>query len=225
MPWIGWIGELFILELTDILEKCKSLIFLQLPWQFSFIIEPSLQACLLPMVGFRSKRNVYIIQVNRKRWEFVSIGHSPNLQIKLSSDVLHCYIVSSKHGWEPIRARVTWVLFYIIENRQRVMSHFASCHWWSSHIYRCQGTILKATCVVLYSHILIREFLLIKLRSTGYVKMRILLSPEHVVAPNTRLSRQIEPLIRTGCRKIRPRPQNKQNLNPKARAMERRDKI
>ena len=89
MPWIGWIGELFILELTDILEKCSSLLFLQLPWQFSFIIEPSLWACLLPMVGFRSKRNVYIIQVNRKCWEFVSFGHSPNLQIKLSS-VLHC---------------------------------------------------------------------------------------------------------------------------------------
>ena len=89
MPWIGWIGELFILELTGILEKCNSLLFLQLPWQFSFITEPSLWACLLPMDTFRSKRNVYIIQVNRRRWEFVSFGHSPNLQIKLSS-VLHC---------------------------------------------------------------------------------------------------------------------------------------
>ena len=77
MPWIGEL--LFILELTDILEKCNSLLFLQLPWQFSFIIEPSLWACLLPMVGFHSKRNVYIIQVNRKRWEFVSMVVARNV--------------------------------------------------------------------------------------------------------------------------------------------------
>ena len=99
-------------------------------YQFSFIIEPSLWACLLPMVGFRSKRNVHIIQMNRKRWEFVSFGHSPNLQIKLSS-VSHCanseqyntlFIASCKHGWEPIRARVTWVLFYNkIYNQHRVV--------------------------------------------------------------------------------------------------------
>ena len=125
MPWISWIGEFFILEHTDILEKCNiRCSFLELPWQFSFIIEPSLWACVLPMVSFRSKRNLYIIL---SRW-IENVGNSslsatlqtykskfhPYCTVQTQSNISHflCYIASSKHGWEPIRVCVTWVLFY-----------------------------------------------------------------------------------------------------------------
>ena len=66
--------------LKFILEKCH------IHCHFLHFLSSLNPACLLPMVGFRSKRNRwvwYIIQVDRKRWEFVSFGHSPNLQIKL----------------------------------------------------------------------------------------------------------------------------------------------
>ena len=71
-------------------------------------------------LSFSARLVVCIIHVNRKRRTFVSFGHSPQIYTsKFRSTALRnlrahflCYIASSKHGWEPIRARVTCVLFY-----------------------------------------------------------------------------------------------------------------
>ena len=125
-PWIGWIGELFILELTDILEKWIRCYFYSYRYLGNFLssLNPACELVYSQWLVFVPNETCIL-----SSW-IEDIGNSSlsaTLQIYKSNFRLHCanselyssyithflcYIASSKHGWEPIRARVTGVLFY-----------------------------------------------------------------------------------------------------------------
>ena len=120
-PWIGWIGELFILELAFWGNVIRCYFYSYLG-NFLSSLNP---ACEL----VHSQWSVFVPNETStlSRW-IENVGNSSlsaTLQIYKSnfrpyrtaqtqSNITHFlwYIASSKHGWEPIRARVTWVLFY-----------------------------------------------------------------------------------------------------------------